>query len=230
MKTTPIGLRLALLVAAFLLVSQNAQAQKPANDASAGIAAALQPFVDKPRAGRGGHAGGGQGQGAEPRSGRLRRHRRQEADADRRAVLDRLAVQADHRHGADDAGGRGQGEAGRSGGEVSAGVQGPVAGRRSRTSDHILLKKPKHPITVRNVLSHTSGLPFKSAMENADARPAAAARRGAQLRHDAAAVRAGHASTSIPTPASTRRAASSRSSAACPTRRSWTSGCSSRSA
>lgn len=30
---------------------------------------------------------------------------------------------------------------------------------------HILLKKPVHPITVRNVLSHTSGLPFKSAME-----------------------------------------------------------------
>jgi CubicO group peptidase (beta-lactamase class C family) len=24
--------------------------------------------------------------------------------------------------------------------------------------DHVLLKKPKHPITIRNVLSHTSGL------------------------------------------------------------------------
>ena len=44
--------------------------------------------------------------------------------------------------------------------------------------DHMLLKKPKHPITVRDILSHTSGLPFKSAMEAADARPAAAARRG----------------------------------------------------
>src|SRR5262245_22162734 len=31
--------------------------------------------------------------------------------------------------------------------------------------DHVLLKKPKHPITVRNILSHTSGMPFKSAME-----------------------------------------------------------------
>lgn len=31
--------------------------------------------------------------------------------------------------------------------------------------DHVRLKKPQHPITVRNVLSHTSGLPFKSAME-----------------------------------------------------------------
>lgn len=30
---------------------------------------------------------------------------------------------------------------------------------------HVLLKKPKHPFTVRNVLSHTSGLPFKSALE-----------------------------------------------------------------
>jgi len=31
--------------------------------------------------------------------------------------------------------------------------------------NHILLKKPKHPITVRNILSHTSGLPFASAIE-----------------------------------------------------------------
>jgi CubicO group peptidase (beta-lactamase class C family) len=34
-----------------------------------------------------------------------------------------------------------------------------------RDADHVLLKKPSHPITVRNVLSHTSGLPFKSALE-----------------------------------------------------------------
>jgi CubicO group peptidase (beta-lactamase class C family) len=34
-----------------------------------------------------------------------------------------------------------------------------------RDSDHLLLKKPSHPITVRNILSHTSGLPFKSDME-----------------------------------------------------------------
>jgi CubicO group peptidase (beta-lactamase class C family) len=31
--------------------------------------------------------------------------------------------------------------------------------------EHQLLKKPKQPVTVRMVLSHTSGLPFKSAME-----------------------------------------------------------------
>jgi CubicO group peptidase (beta-lactamase class C family) len=31
--------------------------------------------------------------------------------------------------------------------------------------DHLLLKKPGHPIRVREVLSHTSGRPFKSASE-----------------------------------------------------------------
>lgn len=30
---------------------------------------------------------------------------------------------------------------------------------------HLLLKKPHHPITIRNILSHTSGLPFASPME-----------------------------------------------------------------
>jgi CubicO group peptidase (beta-lactamase class C family) len=34
-----------------------------------------------------------------------------------------------------------------------------------RDRDHVLLRKPRHPITVREVLSHTSGLPFRSAME-----------------------------------------------------------------
>ncbi len=31
--------------------------------------------------------------------------------------------------------------------------------------DHLLLKRPSHPITVREILSHTSGMPFSSAME-----------------------------------------------------------------
>ena len=31
--------------------------------------------------------------------------------------------------------------------------------------DHLLLKKPKHPITVPTILSHASGMPFVSAME-----------------------------------------------------------------
>jgi CubicO group peptidase (beta-lactamase class C family) len=30
---------------------------------------------------------------------------------------------------------------------------------------HLLLRRPEHPVTVRNLLSHTSGLPFKSALE-----------------------------------------------------------------
>lgn len=34
-----------------------------------------------------------------------------------------------------------------------------------RDAEHVLLRKPAHPITVHEVLSHTSGLPFKSAME-----------------------------------------------------------------
>jgi CubicO group peptidase (beta-lactamase class C family) len=34
-----------------------------------------------------------------------------------------------------------------------------------KDAEHVLLKKPRHPITVKNVLSHTSGLPFKSAIE-----------------------------------------------------------------
>lgn len=34
-----------------------------------------------------------------------------------------------------------------------------------KDAEHTLLRRPKHPITVKNVLSHTSGLPFKSALE-----------------------------------------------------------------
>lgn len=34
-----------------------------------------------------------------------------------------------------------------------------------RDDQHVLLRKPVHPITVKNVLSHTSGLPFRSALE-----------------------------------------------------------------
>jgi CubicO group peptidase (beta-lactamase class C family) len=34
-----------------------------------------------------------------------------------------------------------------------------------RDADHMLLRKPAHPIKVREILSHTSGLPFKSPME-----------------------------------------------------------------
>jgi CubicO group peptidase (beta-lactamase class C family) len=37
--------------------------------------------------------------------------------------------------------------------------------KAEQDSDHILLKKPTHPITVRDVLTHTSGLPFSSPIE-----------------------------------------------------------------
>lgn len=35
-----------------------------------------------------------------------------------------------------------------------------------RDKDHVLLKAPRHPITVREILSHTSGLPFMSPLES----------------------------------------------------------------
>ncbi|MGY8769136.1 MAG: serine hydrolase domain-containing protein [Pirellulales bacterium] len=35
-----------------------------------------------------------------------------------------------------------------------------------RDDQHVLLRKPSHPITIREVLSHVSGLPFKSAIED----------------------------------------------------------------
>jgi CubicO group peptidase (beta-lactamase class C family) len=48
-----------------------------------------------------------------------------------------------------------------------------------KDKDHVLLRNPVHPITVREVLSHMSGLPFKSAAEEPtlDGLPLAAAAR-----------------------------------------------------
>ncbi len=37
--------------------------------------------------------------------------------------------------------------------------------KAEQDSEHVLLKRPVHPITVRDVLSHTSGLPFSSPLE-----------------------------------------------------------------
>jgi CubicO group peptidase (beta-lactamase class C family) len=34
-----------------------------------------------------------------------------------------------------------------------------------RDDEHVLLRRPAHPITVKNVLSHTSGLPFSTPLE-----------------------------------------------------------------
>ncbi|MFT7640807.1 MAG: CubicO group peptidase (beta-lactamase class C family), partial [Pirellulaceae bacterium] len=46
-----------------------------------------------------------------------------------------------------------------------------------KDNEHVLLRKPAHPITIREVLSHVSGLPFKSALEEPtlDALPLVAA-------------------------------------------------------
>ena len=46
-----------------------------------------------------------------------------------------------------------------------------------KDNDHVLLRKPAHPITIREVLSHMSGLPFKSLVEEPtlDGLPLAAA-------------------------------------------------------
>jgi CubicO group peptidase (beta-lactamase class C family) len=37
--------------------------------------------------------------------------------------------------------------------------------RAEQDQDHVLLTRPRHAITIRNVLTHTSGLPFKSPIE-----------------------------------------------------------------
>lgn len=37
--------------------------------------------------------------------------------------------------------------------------------KAEQDSDHIMLRKPVHPITIKNVLTHTSGLPFSSPVE-----------------------------------------------------------------
>ena len=97
-----------------------------------------------------------------------------------------------------------------------------------KDAEHVLLQKPKHPITVTNVLTHTSGLPFKSAIEKPtlDMLPLRDA-----VRSYAMTPLQFEPGTQVPvlaTPASTRRGASSRWSAACPTRSSCRSGCSSR--
>jgi len=36
----------------------------------------------------------------------------------------------------------------------------------SKDSNQVVLKKPAHPITIKNILNHTSGLPFKSPIES----------------------------------------------------------------
>jgi len=90
-------------------------------------------------------------------------------------------------------------------------------------------KKPTHPITVKNVMSHTSGLPFGSPVETPtlDLLPLSARVRSyAMLPLESIRI----ASTSIPTPGSTPPVASIEVVSGMPYAQSWSSACSNRSA
>ena len=54
-----------------------------------------------------------------------------------------------------------------------------------QTDDHLLLRKPAHPITLRETLTHTSGLPFRSPVEHPslDGLPLAVAVRSHAMMH-----------------------------------------------
>jgi CubicO group peptidase (beta-lactamase class C family) len=78
----------------------------------------------------------------------------------------------------------------------------------------VKLRKPSHSMTVREVLSHTSGLPFGCRRRNRRSTCCRSRTRcSATPRTRCCTIRA--QAISIPTPASTRRGASSKSPAAC---------------
>ncbi len=85
--------------------------------------------------------------------------------------------------------------------------------------------KPKTTITVRHILSHTSGMRFSSGKESPTLDGLTLADCVEELRRDAPDVRSREPNMRIPTPASIPQAESSRSSAACLTRISSTSDC-----
>ncbi|NCA12124.1 class A beta-lactamase-related serine hydrolase [bacterium] len=103
-----------------------------------------------------------------------------------------------------------------------------------RDAGRMVLRRPARPITVRDLLAHTSGLPFKSPVETPtlDQLPlAVVARSAAQVRRPSCRSFSTQArAISIPMPASTPPAGSSRWCRECPTRRFWRSGSSSPSA
>jgi CubicO group peptidase (beta-lactamase class C family) len=96
-----------------------------------------------------------------------------------------------------------------------------------KTGDRMVLKKPAHPITIREILSHTSGLPFSSAAERPtlDLLPL---RVGALTYAMTPCSSNQAASTPTRTRESIRPGESSRSSPTCRTRRSSPSVCSGR--
>ena len=130
MKNTvfPQALMVALWLAAFPAARNPAGAQLPSPAPGPGIAASLQPFVDNHTL-----AGAVLLVASKDKVLSLEAVGYADVAAKRPMQTDCLFwiashVQADHGHRADDAGGRRQGERGRSGGKVSARVQGPVSG------------------------------------------------------------------------------------------------------
>jgi CubicO group peptidase (beta-lactamase class C family) len=161
MKTSPFNYRLALLVAAVCCLSQAAHAQKPAVEGSAGIAARLQPFVDN-------HSLAGavtlvanknkvlsvETVGFSDIAGK--KPMRPDAlfwiaSQSKPITATALMILVD---------------------EGKVNLNDPVEKYLPEFKGQMLVPEkgaeprlPKHPITVRNILSHTSGMPFKSAVE-----------------------------------------------------------------
>ena len=212
---------------AILFTSQNAQAQKPANVASAGIAAKLQPFVDN-------HSLAGAVILV--------------ANKDKVLILDTvgyadIAANKPLRPDAlfwiasqskpitatalmmlvDE-------------GKVK--LDDPVEKYLPEFKDQMargnktgqMLRKARSIRSRSATFSATPAACRSSRRWNSRRSIAAAGRSGQELRRRRRCNSSRTPSISIPTPASTRRAGSSKSSAACPTKISWTSDCSSRSA
>jgi len=149
-----------LLLAALFLGLAARAGQERATPQWKELAAVLQPYVEK-----GTLAGpvvlvADRDKYPRPGSGRLRGHCRQDAHGHRRPVLDRLGVEADHTPRRSCCSWtparsnwmtRSRNTCRSSRGQL---VEVKEDGKK-------VLKKPGHAITVREVLSHTSGLPFK---------------------------------------------------------------------
>ena len=159
-------LRRFAVVVICLGVARVAPGQAPprAEPGSSGVAAALRPFVEDGTLAGAVDAGRVAGEGARRRGGRLGGYCREEADAHGRGVLDRVAVEADHRGGTDDPRRRGEGEGRRPGRDLSAGVQGPVGrrgkGRGPRAAEASATPDPR----ARGAQPHER-LPFSSPIE-----------------------------------------------------------------
>ena len=156
----PIRPVLGLLLLGLCAIALLAADHQPAAESPKTIAAAVQPFVDNHTLAGAVTLGGVVGPGAERRGGRVYGHCREAGRCGRTRcsgsplspkpmtatalmmLVDEGKVNVDDPVE-----------------KYLAGVQRPVGEDRSRTRNTMLLKRPAHPITVKNVLSHTSGLP-----------------------------------------------------------------------